>query len=293
MKTKRFNDIAIVGVGLLGGSLGLAVKAVNHSARIVGVGHRLSSLNEALAAGAVDEVSLDLPQAVREVSLVVLCTPVGTFASLLKTMAPALRRGTVVIDVGSTKAAAVRSAARYLGDRVAFVGCHPIAGGEQRGVAFARTDLYAGKTCVLTPTPATPKAAVKRVEGFWQELGMHTVRLSPAAHDRVLARVSHLPHALAALLVNVQSSPDLDLAGTGFIDSTRIAGGDPAIWRDIFLTNRKAIDRSLKTFERHLGRLRQVLARGDAPGLEKLFAQAQARRGEMLAKRLRLRRLEE
>jgi prephenate dehydrogenase len=194
--------------------------------------------------------------------------------------------------VGSTKVAAVRAAARYLDDRVAFVGSHPIAGGEQRGIAFARTDLYDGRTCVLTPTPATPRAAVRRVDGFWRELGMRTVHLSPAVHDRVLARISHLPHALAALLVNVQNPADLDLAGAGFIDSTRIAGGDPAMWRDIFLTNRASIDQALAAFQRRLVRLRQSLGQGDGRALEKTFAQAQALRAKLLEKRLRTKRVE-
>jgi len=290
--SRDFGDITIVGVGLLGGSLGLAVKAVRPGARIVGVGHRRSSLDEALAVGAADAVTLDAAEGVKTADLVILCTPVGLFEPLLRQMAPALKPRCVVTDVGSTKAGVVRTAERILRDRAAFVGSHPIAGSERRGVSFARGDLFAGKTCILTPTARTPSAALKRVDRFWNELGMRTVQMTPARHDRALARVSHLPHALAALLVNVQNADDLDLAGTGFIDTTRIAGGDPVMWRDICLTNRKALDTALAGYVKHVDKLRKSLAEGDGAALERIFARAQATRGEMLDKRLRQKRIE-
>src|SRR5690606_13413331 len=145
-------------------------------------------------------------------------TPVGGFERILKIIAPALRRGTIVTDVGSTKLRVVRQAERLLPEKVAFVGSHPMAGGEQQGVGFARADLYIGRTCILTPTPKTRPAALKRVEAFWQAIGMRAVRLAPAQHDKALARVSHLPHAVAALLMNTQEPAELDLAGPGFID---------------------------------------------------------------------------
>ena len=285
MKNNRLNDITIVGVGLLGGSLGLAIKAADRSARIVGVGHRTSSLDKALAMGAVDAVSLDPAEGVRAASLVVLCTPVGLFTRILKAIAPVLKRGAIVTDVGSTKAAVVRAAERILDDRAAFVGSHPIAGSERRGVAYARADLYAGKTCVLTPTPRTRPSALKRVERFWRDLGMRTVHFSPGRHDRALGRVSHLPHAVAAILVAVQKPGDLDVAGSGFIDTTRIAGGDPALWRDICLTNRRAIGRAIDAFQQELEQLRGIIADGDGPALEELFARAQRSRAEMFARR--------
>lgn len=292
MKTGLFSDITIVGVGLLGGSLGLAVKAANGAVRIVGVGHRKSSLDEALAIGAVDAVSLDPAQGVRDASLVVLCTPIGLFDPLLKRIAPALKRGAVVTDVGSTKLAVVRTGERALDGRAAFVGGHPIAGSEQRGVTFARADLYAGKTCILTPTRRTRPAALKRVDRFWRDLGMHVVHLSPGGHDRALGRVSHLPHALAALLVNLQKPSELGLAGTGFIDATRIAAGDPAIWRDIFLTNRKAVGQAMREFQRHIGQFCQAIEDGDGAALGRLLSRAQRRRIELLQERQRQERVD-
>jgi len=286
MADKDFGTITIVGVGLLGGSLGLAVKAVDPATRIVGVGHRQSSLDAALETGAVDTVTLDPAEGVSEASLVVLCTPVGLFEGLLKTIAPALPARAIVTDVGSTKAAVVAGAERILPDAGRFVGCHPIAGSEQRGVTFARADLYEGKTCVLTPTARTAAGTVQRVRRFWRKLGMRTVELTPARHDGVLARVSHLPHALAALLVNLQNDEGLDLAGTGFMDVTRIAGGDPVMWRDIFLSNRRAVREAIEALGRQLDGLLNLLAEADGEGLAKLFARAQQRRADMIEKRL-------
>jgi len=292
MSVKSFNDITIVGVGLLGGSLGLAVKALRPATRIVGVGHRQVSLDEALRVGAVDAATLDVAEGVKDASLVILCTPVGLFEPLLKQMAPAVARRCVITDVGSTKSGVARTAERILARRAAFVGSHPIAVSERRGVSFARGDLFTGKTCILTPTARTRPTALKRVDGFWSDLGMRTVRMSPAAHYRALARISHLPHALASLLVNVQNAEDLDLAGTGFIDTTRIAGGDPVMWRDICLTNRKSLDTALAGYVRHIDKLRQSLADGDGAALQKTFARAQKTRAKMLDKRLRQKRVE-
>lgn len=292
MQPGMFDRITIVGVGLLGGSLGLAVKAVSPQTHIVGVGHRQSSLDEALAAGVVDSVTLDPAAGVREASLVVLCTAIGRFAPLLEKIAPALQPSAIVTDVGSTKAQVVREAQRILRGRAAFVGSHPIAGSERRGVSFARTDLYEGKTCILTPTRTTPPEALRQVERFWQQVGMRTVQLSPAAHDKVLAAVSHLPHALASLLVNMQRAGDLDLAGTGFLDLTRIASGDPAMWRDIFLSNAPAVGAALRRLGRQLDQFAAALDRRDAGTIERALARAQQRRTAMLEKRLRHKQVE-
>ncbi len=292
MADTDFGNITIIGVGLLGGSLGLALKAADAASHIVGVGHRQSSLDAALETGTVDSVTLDPAKGVRDASLVVLCTPVGLFERLLKTIAPALPTGAVVTDVGSTKAVVVTTAERVLPDATRFVGSHPIAGGEQRGVTFARADLYEGKSCVLTPTPRTAPAALQRIRRFWKTLGMRTVELTPARHDRVLARVSHLPHALAALLVNLQGDEELDLAGTGFMDATRIAGGDPTMWRDIFLSNRRAIRQAAGALARQLDSLLALLEQADGNGLAKLFARAQRRRADILERRLRQKRMD-
>ncbi|NLF32523.1 MAG: prephenate dehydrogenase, partial [Planctomycetes bacterium] len=260
--------------------------------RVVGIGHRRASLDEALEIGAIDAASLDPAEGVVGAALVVLCTPVGLFADLLRRIAPHLAEGAIVTDVGSTKAAVVRDAERILRKQRNFLGSHPIAGSEQRGVGFARADLFEGKTCILTPTARTRPDARQRVRRFWQDVGMRTVELSPAAHDRALARVSHLPHALAALLVNVPRGDELDLAGTGFIDTTRIAGGDPIMWRDICLDNRARLREAVDAMGRELAAFRRLLEAADGPGLERLFAKSQKRRADMLERRLEQRRIE-
>jgi prephenate dehydrogenase len=198
----------------------------------------------------------------------------------------------VVTDVGSTKASVVRLAEGILGPSLPFVGSHPIAGSEQRGVTFARADLFVGKLCILTPTARTRPAPLHRVTGFWQDAGMRTVELAPAAHDRALASISHLPHAVASLLVNAQNDDDLDLAGAGFIDTTRIAGGDPVMWRDICLDNRDALLRATGAMHKELDAFDDLLRAADGPGLQRLFARAQKRRADLLERRLRQRRVE-
>lgn len=281
-------NIAIVGVGLLGGSLGLAAKAADPATRVVGIGRRQSSLEEALDVGAVDAVTLDPAEGVRQADLVILCTPVGRIAKLLAACLPGLPAGAVVTDVGSTKADIVAEAEAAMGDRAGdFVGSHPIAGSEHRGVAWARADLYNQRTCVLTPTDKTRPRTLQRVRRFWQWVGMRTVKLSPADHDRALARVSHLPHAVAASLVAMQDASDLDLAGTGFVDTTRIAGGDPVMWRDIFLSNAPACLEALDDFAAQAAALAKLIRAGDGEGIEHLLGTAQSKRAKMLDRRFR------
>ncbi|MCL2701152.1 MAG: prephenate dehydrogenase/arogenate dehydrogenase family protein [Phycisphaerae bacterium] len=279
-----FANITIIGVGLLGGSLGLAVKARDSAVRVVGVGRRRESLAAALARGAIDEASLDAAEAVAAAELVVLATPVGAFQGHLRTVAAALKPGAVVTDVGSTKSQVVRCAQRLLArrrsDGIAFVGSHPMAGSDRRGPESAREDLFTGATCILTPTAACRGDAVEAVDAFWQALAMRTVRMTPAAHDRAVARISHLPHALATLLMTVPGDDDLRVAASGFRDMTRLAGSDPEMWRDIFATNRKEILAALRRFQGRLDGLVQLLEAGDDVGIERLLAKSRARRHE-------------
>jgi len=282
--------VTIIGVGLLGGSVGLAIKARDPEIRVAGVGRRRSSLESALAAGAIDSADLDPAQAVRRSDLVILATPVGAFERHLRAIAPVLHRRAMVTDVGSTKAAVVRSAQRVLGKGGPFVGSHPMAGSEQKGVAFARSDLFAAATCILTPTAHTPGKLTRRIVRFWEALGMRTVQMSPSAHDRAMARVSHLPHVLASLLMTLPNKGDLDISASGFRDTTRLASGDPEMWRDILLTNRKAIIAAIDTFDESLMHLRDLLELADVPGIEKFLTGAKKRRDSTIAPRLRDRR---
>jgi prephenate dehydrogenase len=244
--------LSILGVGLLGGSIGLAAKRLIKGISVRGYGHRPATLDEAQQMGVIDRGERSAAEAVREADLVVLATPVGLFGELLREIGPALERGAIVTDVGSTKRSVVALAERHLPPHVRFVGSHPMAGSEKRGVRYASPDLFRGAGCITTPTPATDPAALEQVESFWRLLGMQVARLSPEEHDRRLADISHLPHAVAAALVATQDPASLPLAGQGFRDATRIAAGDPALWRDILVDNRDNLRDSLLRFRRHL-----------------------------------------
>ena len=286
----RLHHVTIVGVGLLGGSAGLALKAHDPRVRIAGVGRRRASLDKALEIGAIDTAHLDAAEAVAQTDLVILATPVGAFERHMRAIAPVLADGGIVTDVGSTKGGVVRAAGRSVG-HARFVGSHPMAGSELKGVAFARGDLFAGATCILTPTPETPEAVTARVQRLWQRMGMRTLRMTPAAHDRAVARVSHLPHGLASLLMRLPKRRELDVSATGFGDTTRLAGGDPEMWRDIFLTNRKQILAAIDDFDESLMALRDLVQLGDPKGLERFFAAAKKRRDTTIGRVIQDRRL--
>ena len=259
--------LSILGVGLLGGSIAMAARQRYPEARVAGYGHRQSTLDTALRAGMLDSASTDPAVAVREADLIVLCTPVGVFEGLLTHIATRCRAGAVVTDVGSTKQSVVSLAESILPRDVPFVGSHPMAGSEKRGVEFARADLFEKATCILTPTDRTDPRALQTIDGFWQSLGMRTVRLSPELHDRHLADVSHLPHAIAAALVAIQEDEALALAGRGFWDTTRIASGDAGLWRDIFLDNRKNLSAGLTRLKGEIDKLLVLLSEEKADEL--------------------------
>jgi prephenate dehydrogenase len=275
--------ISIIGIGLLGGSVALAARKQINGCKITGYAHNPKTAAAAAAGGIVDRAGT-LAEAVGGAELVILCSPVGTFERLLGELAGYLAPGTLVSDVGSTKRAVVAAADRLLagsGQGARFVGSHPMAGSEQRGLAHARADLFAGALCILTPTSTTDQAALTAMEQFWQTLGMRTTRLSPSDHDRMLAEVSHLPHALAAALVAMQSDGALPLAGKGFLDTTRIAAGDADVWRDILLENADNVQGAIDALRLQLDGLSAALKARDADRLKTWLAAAAARRRNM------------
>ena len=279
--------LTILGVGLLGGSIGLAVKAANLDCRIVGYGHRRLTLDTALNLGIIDEAFDSPAESVADSDWIILATPVGTFQSLLEQIAPALKANTIVTDVGSTKRSIVRLAESLLPDHAHFIGSHPMAGSEKRGIEFARADLFKNARCILTPTPASNPHAVEFVDEFWRLLGMHTARMSPDNHDRLVCDISHLPHALAAALVAMQSEDALNLAGAGFLDTTRIAGGDGALWRDILVDNRDNLTASLSRLRAQLDHLESMLSPDQSERLRTWLDAAADRRAQLLAAKLR------
>ena len=283
----RFSHIAIIGVGLLGGSIGLALRAAGSTASIVGYSRRRETLEKAVQYGVVDRWTLDIQEAVTQADLVILCTPVGLFADLLTQMCPALAKGVIITDVGSTKRTVVAAATRILPDTCAFVGSHPMAGSEKRGVEYARADLFHGATCIVTPTAACRSADVRAVEEIWEMLQMRVVRLSPEEHDAAVSDISHLPHVLAAALVSMQSYSAMPLAGKGFLDTTRVASGDIAMWRDILLDNRDNVKASLDRLQREIATLRRLLAPSKSEALSQWLALAASRRDELVLAKMR------
>lgn len=286
-RTMRLNRVSILGVGLLGGSVGMAVRSRLSSCKIAGYGHRSSTLEKAIEFGAIDEAYATAAEAVRGADLIVVCTPVGLLGEMLRQIGPGLMPGAVVTDVGSTKRSVVAAGEADLPAGAHFVGSHPMAGSEKRGVEFARTDLFENATCIVTPTARTDPGALAMVEEFWRLLGMRTTRLSPEEHDRLLADVSHLPHAVAAALVAMQADAALPLAGKGFLDTTRIAGGDGGLWRDILHDNADNLRLSLARLRAELDHLLSLLEKGQADALETWLNAAAARREALLQQKLR------
>jgi prephenate dehydrogenase len=277
--------LSILGVGLLGGSLGMAAKAAVSGCRVVGYSHRSSTLQRALEIGAIDEAADSPAEAADGADLVVLCTPVGVLGQMIEAIRPRLASSAVVTDVGSTKKSVVEVGDKLLNGR--FVGSHPMAGSEKRGVEFARADLFRGAVCITTPTPTTDGGAVEAVEGFWRTLGMRLTRLDPTEHDRVLAEVSHLPHVVAGALVAMQSEEGLNLCGKGFVDTTRVAGGDGALWRDILLDNRDNLLAAIGKLKQNLGVVEAMVKAGDGDGLTRWLEQQAGRRDDLVRRKLK------
>lgn len=282
----HWQKIALVGVGLLGGSVGLAVRQRRLAAQVVGYVRRQAAIDECVKAGAVDSATMVLAQAVENADLVILCTPIGQMLELTKQMLPALKGGAVVTDVGSVKGQPAQElTALIAGAGASFIGSHPMAGAEKTGVSFAMADLFENAVCVVSPTPKSPAAEVKKLEEFWKALGGKPLRLKPDLHDELVSRSSHLPHVVAAELANYVLSPALpksqpQLCATGFRDMTRIASGSPEMWRDISVANSKHLSQVLGVFIEDLQEFQLALNNGDVKAIEEFFVKAKQRRDE-------------
>jgi prephenate dehydrogenase len=276
------NRLAIAGVGLLGGSVAKAARARGLAREIVGIGRDQARLAPALRDGALDRIALDLATGVRDADLVVLAMPVLVIERLLPVVAEAVRSGAVVTDVGSTKAAIVRSGeALAAGRTFHFVGSHPMAGSERAGYGVAHADLFDKATVIVTPTAGTAPSAVKDVTHFWEGMGARVSQLDPATHDRVVAAISHLPHLVAFALVAgaLGFEPSAAaFAARGFRDTTRIAASDPVMWQEIFHDNREALLASLGRFREVLAEGEQLVRGGDATALQAWIGQVRQQR---------------
>ena len=292
----RFNKVGLVGVGLLGGSLGLALRERRLAAHVAGFVRRSASIGECLRHGAVDSASTDLDGIVQDADLVVLCTPVGQMAELARRIGPLLSPNAVVTDVGSVKQGVVAAVLQSLPPG-RFVGSHPMAGSELTGVAAARADLFAHARCVITPTPDSHPDAIATLHHLWSGVGAVPIEMNPAEHDALVARSSHLPHVLAAVLarnVLAPGQPDslLDLCASGFRDTTRVASGSPEMWRDIVLENRNSLLEALRNWSSDLAAFTRALEASDAAALEQFLLEARDRR-ELWQNHLRSRSLPE
>jgi prephenate dehydrogenase len=279
MSTNQFGVVSIVGVGLIGASLGLALKGAGVVREVIGVGRSSANLDQAKKMGAIDRVA-DLAEAVQSSQWIVLCVPVAQMRAIFTQLEPHLGSNTLITDAGSTKSDVILAAKEVLGKKVCqFVPAHPIAGGAQHGAAAARADLFQGKQTIICRLQENSAADVALVEEFWKVMGSNIKRISAVQHDAIYAAVSHLPHILSyALMASVLNSEDaeqkLGHAGAGFRDFTRIAASSPEMWRDICIANKQAILKELDQYLSVTGRLREMIAKEDAAGLEKVFQKA-------------------
>jgi prephenate dehydrogenase len=280
----QLRKITIVGVGLLGGSIGLAARKFRIADEIAGYARRQQTIAECEKFGAMDYATTDLAAAVSNSDLVILCTPLARMRSLAEQFLPALKRGAIVTDVGSVKADVVRELESLISrSRAHFIGSHPMAGGEKTGVAAARADLFENAVCVLTPTAKSHAGAIRKLERFWKLLGARVLKLPPEQHDLFVSRTSHLPHVVAATLANLVLDPSQpkgqpQLCANGFRDTTRIASGSPEMWRDIAMANRKHLASAVSDFILELQAFQKVLKSADAEGITDFFETAKSRR---------------
>lgn len=282
--------IVIAGVGLIGGSFALALKAAGYSTQIVGLGRSAASLARAQSLGLIDEIASDWASALAGADLVLLAMPVGQMNAAMAAMAPHLEANTLVTDAGSTKADVIEALYTHLSANIAnFVPAHPIAGAERSGPDAAFAELYVGRKLVLTPLPENAPDSIAKVRAIWAACGAEIHQMSPQEHDRVFAAVSHLPHLLAFGLVHELSGRAnadqlFKYAASGFRDFTRIASSSPEMWRDICVANRQALLAELDAYLTELAYVRALLLQGSGPALENLFTEAQAARDAWLEK---------
>ncbi len=289
MSAPLFPRIAIIGFGLIGSSLGRAIKQHGLAGTLVAIDRDPAARDEIAAMGLADEITGDLAAGVADADLVVLATPVSTYAEIGRAIAPALKPGAIVSDVGSVKQLVLNDLAPVLPAHVHLVPGHPIAGTEKSGPGAGFASLFEGRWCILTPDPATDRAAVDRVNALWHAIGSDVVEMDADHHDKVLAITSHLPHLIAYTIVGtaVDLEEDIKLevvkfSASGFRDFTRIAASDPTMWRDIFLNNREAVLEMLQRLTEDLFALQRAIRWGEGDFLHERFTRARAIRRSVI-----------
>jgi prephenate dehydrogenase len=281
-----FNNVTIIGVGLIGGSLARVLKSKNLAGRITGAGRSRETLEQALKLGIIDRMGQGPSYGVEDADLVVLATPVGSFEKIVRDIAHHLKEGSILTDVGSVKGVLVKQIGKVLPRSVHFVPAHPIAGREKSGVAESTETLFLGRRCILTPGEKTDKQAVEAVRSLWVAAGAEVSLMNADLHDKVFAAVSHLPHVAAFAMMsavaelNTGTEDYLQYSGAGFRDFTRIAASSPEMWKDICLMNREHLVAMIDRYLFSLNRLKRDITALDEKNLEKhLQLSSQARRG--------------
>jgi prephenate dehydrogenase len=283
----KLRQVSVVGMGLLGASITLALSRIAPSIRTVGFAHRASTRKKARQLEVAQEVTGDLQSCLTDADLIILATPICLFESLFPEIRKIAKAGAVVTDVGSTKRIPHRWADATLGKAITYVGSHPIAGSEKQGVEYARDDLFDRARCIVTRTRSTRRQSVQIVSDFWHSLGCIVEIMSPVQHDRILCNVSHLPHAMAASLVNATDPDELRFCGKGFIDTSRVASGPENIWADIFLTNCANTIYGIDRLIRELKRFQSAVKSGDRKKLERFLSAAREKRATMIEQKVR------
>jgi len=284
-----FEKVALIGIGLIGSSMAHGIRRGGLATHIAGYTHRAETLERARAIGFCDSLHSDIAACVNDADLVVLATPVGTYATLAEQMAPDLKKGAILSDVGSVKSAVIRDVGPHVPEGVHFIPAHPIAGTEQSGPEAGFAELFDGRWCILTPPPGTDAAALETLKSFWRGLGSEVEVMEARHHDLVLAITSHLPHLIAYNIVGtaddlqtVTQGEVIKYSAGGFRDFTRIAASDPTMWRDVFLNNREAVLEVLGRFSEDLSALQRAIRWGDGEALFNLFTRTRAIRRSII-----------
>lgn len=274
---KLFNKVAIIGTGLIGGSMALAIKKRKLAQEVVGVSRHKKTLAIAKKIGAIDRGSQDIG-IIKDADLVILATPVNAILNLAPKIFKIVRKNCIVTDVGSTKQEIVRNLDKIF---LKYVGSHPLAGSQRRGVINAKAGIFKDSLCLLTPTKNTDKIALDKIRRLWVNLGARVIALPPDNHDEILSFTSHLPHAAAFSLIRAVPKEYLKFASTGLKDTTRIAASEAELWSDIFLSNRKNILKSIEVLQGNLDRIKSAIAKKDRKILNRIFKEAKEKRDSL------------
>jgi cyclohexadieny/prephenate dehydrogenase len=290
--SRLFEQIALIGIGLIGSSIARRVKRDGLANFISVTARSQKSLDKALKLGIADEITLNQNNCVKNADLIIICSPVGTYAEIIQNIRAGIKPGAIITDVGSVKQTVINDLSPHIPDDVHLVPAHPVAGTEHSGPEAGFPELFEDRWCIITPTNQTNKKAVNQVKKFWQSLGSNVEIMEPKRHDQVMAMTSHLPHLIAYTIVGTATDLEKTLANEvikfsagGFRDFTRIAASDPTMWRDVFLNNSDAVLEMLQRFSEDITALQRAIRWGEGDKLYELFSRTrEARRGVIEAK---------